>query len=118
MFAEVKAGLPVSGSAYDGQIVTQIYAAVLDLTRTAEIALPGEVSITRAADEWDEDTGEPIHWTVVDSSTVTDAYVITAVTLWCQMNIGNPPNYDKLLSAYETLKGNMRLSDHYTVYPE
>jgi hypothetical protein len=108
MFAEVKAGLPVSGSAYDGQIVTQIYAAVLDLTRTAEIAMPGEVSISI-----DAQTG-----TVTDNSTVTDAYVITAVTLWCQMNIGNPPNYDKLLSAYETLKGNMRLSDHYTVYPE
>ena len=108
MFAEVKAGLPVSGDAYDGQIITQIYAAVLDLSRTAEIVIPGEVSISM-----DAKTGA-----VTDNSTVTDAYVITAVTLWCQMNIGNPPNYDKLLSAYETMKGNMRLSDHYTVYPE
>lgn len=108
MFAEVKAGLPVSGDAYDGQIVQQIYAAVLDLTRTTEIVMPGEVSISI-----DAQTGA-----VTDNSTVTDAYVITAVTLWCQMNIGNPPNYDKLLSAYETIKGNMRLSDHYTVYPE
>ena len=108
MFAEVKAGLPVSGDAYDGQIVTQIYAAVLDLSRTAEIVIPGEVSISM-----DAQTGA-----VTDNSTVTDAYVITAVTLWCQMNIGNPPNYDKLLSAYETIKGNMRLSDHYTVYPD
>ena len=108
MFAEVKAGLPVSGSAYDGQIVTQIYAAVLDLTRTTEIVMPGEVSISI-----DAQTGA-----VTDNSTVTDAYVITAVTLWCQMNIGNPPNYDKLLSAYETIKGNLRLSDHYTAYPE
>ena len=108
MFAEVKAGLPVSGDAYDGQIITQIYAAVLDLSRTAEIVVPGEVAISM-----DAQTGA-----VTDNSTVTDAYVITAVTLWCQMNIGNPPNYDKLLSAYETIKGNMRLSDHYTVYPE
>lgn len=108
MFAEVKAGLPVSGDAYDGQIVQQIYAAVLDLTRTAEIVMPGEVSISI-----DAQSGA-----VTDNSTVTDAYIITAVTLWCQMNIGNPPNYDKLLSAYETMKGNLRLSDHYTVYPE
>ena len=108
MFAEVKAGLPVSGDAYDGQIVQQIYAAVLDLTRTTEIVMPGEVSISI-----DAQTGA-----VTDNSTVTDAYVITAVTLWCQMNIGNPPNYDKLLSAYETIKGNLRLSDHYTAYPE
>ena len=108
MFAEVKAGLPVSGDAYDGQIVQQIYAAVLDLTRTAEIVMPGEVSISI-----DAQSGA-----VTDNSTVTDAYIITAVTLWCQLNIGNPPNYDKLLSAYETIKGNLRLSDHYTVYPE
>ena len=108
MFAEVKAGLPVSGNGYDHQIVTQIYAAVLDLTRTTEIVMPGEVSISI-----DAQTGA-----VTDNSTVTDAYVITAVTLWCQMNIGNPPNYDKLLSAYETIKGNLRLSDHYTAYPE
>ena len=108
MFAEVKAGLPVSGDAYDGQIVQQIYAAVLDLTRTAEIVMPGEVSISI-----DAQSGA-----VTDNSTVTDAYIITAITLWCQLNIGNPPNYDKLLSAYETIKGNLRLSDHYTVYPE
>lgn len=108
MFAEVKAGLPVSGDAYDGQICQQIQAAVLDLTRTAEIAMPGEVNITI-----DATTGA-----VTDNSTVTDAYIITAVTLWCQMNIGNPPNYDNLRSAYEAIKGNLRLSDHYTVYQE
>ena len=108
MFAEVKAGLPVSGNDYDVQIRQQIYAAVLDLTRTAEIAMPGEVNIVI-----DGTTG-----TVTDNSTVTDAYIITAITLWCQMNIGNPPNYDKLLSAYETIKGNLRLSDHYTAYSE
>lgn len=108
MFAEVKAMLPVSGDDYDQEIIIQINACVLDLTRTTEIVMPGEVSISI-----DAQTGA-----VTDNSTVTDAYVITAVTLWCQMNIGNPPNYDKLLSAYETIKGNMRLSDHYTVYLE
>ena len=106
MFAEVKAGLPVSGDAYDGQICQQIQAAVLDLTRTAEIAMPGEVNITI-----DATTGA-----VTDNSTVTDAYIITAVTLWCQMNIGNPPNYDNLLKAYESLKGRLRISREYTDY--
>ena len=103
MFAEVKAGLPVSGNGYDQQIVTQIYAAVLDLTRTTEIVIPGEVSISI-----DAQTGA-----VTDNSTVTDAYVITAVTLWCQMNIGNPPNHESLLKTYENLKGNMRMSRKY-----
>ena len=32
------------------------------------------------------------------------------------MRIGNPPNYDNLLKAYESLKGQMRLSDQYTHY--
>lgn len=107
MFAEVKAGLPVSGNAYDGQIRQQIYAAALDLTRTAEIVMPGEIMISI-----DPTTGK-----VTDNSTVTDEYIITAITTWCCMNIGNPPNYDKLLAAYNTLKGNLRMSDHYTAYP-
>ena len=46
MFAEVKAMLPISGDAYDQEIILQIKAAVLDLTRTAEIVLPGSVDIS------------------------------------------------------------------------
>ena len=30
------------------------------------------------------------------------------------MRIGNPPNYDNLLKAYESLKGQLRLSKTYT----
>ena len=104
MFAEVKAMLPVSGNAYDAEIITQIKAAALDLTRTAEIAMPGEIIISR-----DPETG-----TVTDDSTVTDELIITAIATWCNMRIGNPPNYDALLSAYESMKGSLRLSSHYT----
>ena len=32
------------------------------------------------------------------------------------MRIGNPPNYDNLLKAYESLKGQLRLSKTYTTY--
>ena len=32
------------------------------------------------------------------------------------MRIGNPPNYDNLLKAYESLKGQLRLSESYTHY--
>jgi len=32
------------------------------------------------------------------------------------MRIGNPPNYDNLLKAYESLKGQMRISKSYTAY--
>ena len=108
MFQEVKAMLPVSGDDYDAEIILQIKACELDLTRTAEITLPGTISISR-----DATTG-----VVTDSSTLTDEMIITAIGTWCNMRIGNQPNYDNLLKAYESLKGNMRLSKSYTQYGE
>ena len=108
MFAEVKGMLPVSGDDYDKEIALQIKAAALDLTRTAEIILPGEIDISV-----DADSGA-----VTDNSTVEDDLIITAIATWCQMRIGNPPNYDQLLKAYESMKGSLRLSGHYTDYGE
>ena len=107
MFAEVKAMLPVSGDDYDAEIIMQIKAAALDLTRTSEIILPGVISIERTQDA---QTGV---WTISDNSTVTDELVTTAIATWCNMRIGNPPNYDQLLAAYESMKGSMRLSSSY-----
>lgn len=108
VFGKVKDMLPVSGDDYDGNIIGQINAAVADLTRTAEIVLPGDVAISR-----DESTGE-----ITDSSTLEDDYVITAIATWCNMRIGNPPNYDNLLKAYDAMKGSMRISKEYTTYGE
>lgn len=108
MFADVKRMLPVSGDDYDAEIVTQIKAAALDLTRTAEIILPGEIEISI-----DAETGA-----VTDASTVEDELIITAIATWCQMRIGNPPNYDNLLKAYESMKGSLRISGDYTDYGE
>ena len=114
MFAEVKSMLPVSGDDYDPVIITQIRAAVLDLESSTEIVLPGRVNITRrkksagvlTATETDE-------YEVIDNSTLKDELAITAIATWCNMRIGNPPNYDNLLSAYNALKGQMRLSKRY-----
>ncbi|MBR3333257.1 MAG: hypothetical protein IKG23_03100 [Clostridia bacterium] len=106
MFAEVKAMLPVSGDDYDAEIIMQIKAAALDLTRTSEIILPGVISIERTQSQ----SGE---WTISDNSTVTDELVTTAIATWCNMRIGNPPNYDQLRAAYESMKGSMRLSSSY-----
>lgn len=103
MFAEVKDMLPVSGDDYDAQIITQIKAAALDLTRTSEIIMPGEINISLNAE-----TGA-----ISDTSTVTDELIITAIATWCTMRIGNPPNYDQLRAAYESMKGSMRLSGSY-----
>ena len=106
MFAEVKAMLPVSGDDYDAEIIMQIKAAALDLTRTSEIILPGVISIERTQSQ----SGA---WTISDNSTVTDELVTTAIATWCNMRIGNPPNYDQLRAAYESMKGSMRLSSSY-----
>jgi hypothetical protein len=104
MFAEVKDTLPISGDDYDGWIIREIKAAARDLTTSAEIELPGEIVISM-----NPDTG-----TVTDESTLTDELIITAIATWCNMRIGNPPNYDKLLAAYNSLKGQLRLSKTYT----
>ena len=106
MFQEVKDTLPISGDDYDAEIILQIKACALDLTRTAEITLPGTIAISR-----DATTG-----VVTDNSTLTDDMIITAIGIWCNMRIGNPPNYDNLLKAYESLKGQLRLSKYYTDY--
>ena len=114
MFAEVKESLPVSGDDYDAQIIREIKACALDLTTSAEILLPGEIRITRTLVQ--ATTSEPEHWEITDSSTLKDELIITAISVWCNMRIGNPPNYDNLLSAYNSLKGQLRLSKKYTNY--
>ena len=109
MFAEVKGTLPISGDDYDAEIIMQIKACALDLTTSAEIVLPGEIAITREQDR----SGA---WTITDDSTVTDELIITAISIWCNMRIGNPPNYEQLSKAYASLKGQLRLSRSYTNY--
>ena len=111
MFAEVKDTLPVSGDDYDAQIIREIKACALDLTTSAEIRLPGTIAITRTQNQGGA-------WVITDSSTVTDELIITAISIWCNMRIGNPPNYDNLLKAYESLKGQLRLSKTYTTGEE
>ena len=108
MFSEVKSMLPVMGDDYDAEIILQIKAAALDLTRTADIVLPGSIDISL-----DAETG-----VITDNSTVTDELIIVTVATWCTARIGNPPNYDKLLAAYEMYKGNLRISSEYSNYPE
>jgi hypothetical protein len=110
MFQEVKDTLPVSGDDYDAQIIMEIKACALDLTTSAEITLPGTIAITRQQVQG--------VWTITDTSTLTDELIMTAISVWCNMRIGNPPNYDNLLKAYESLKGQLRLSKSYTQYGE
>ena len=112
MFAEVKESLPVMGDDYDAQIIREIKACALDLTTSTEIVLPGEISITRSQDP------QSGAWTVTDSSTLKDELITTAISIWCNMRIGNPPNYDRLNDAYETQKVQLMHAAGYTDYGE
>ena len=114
MFAEVKESLPISGDDYDAQIIREIKACALDMTTSAEIVLPGAIAISRTLVA--ATTSEPEHWEITDNSTLTDELIITVISTWCNMRIGNPPNYDNLLKAYKSLKGQLRLSGNYTTY--
>lgn len=113
MFAEVKELLTfIDGDEYDAQIIAEIKACALDLTTSAEIRLPGTISITRRLEA--ATTSEPERWVITDNSSVKDALIIKTIAVWCNKEIGNPPNYDNLLKAYESLKGQLRLSRKYT----
>ena len=107
MFAEVKALMTfIEGDDYDAQIIAEIKACALDLTTSTEIVLPGVIDIER--------TKVLGVWTITDNSTVTDELIIKTIAVWCNKEIGNPPNYDKLQASYESLKGQLRLSKRYT----
>ena len=108
LFAEVKDSLPVSGNDYDGQIIREIKACALDLTTSAEIVLPGTIVISR----------DTITGAVSDYSTITDELIITVISVWCNLHIGNPPNAEMLQKVYNGFKGQLRLSKHYTHYGE
>ena len=111
MFAEVKELLTyIDGDDYDAKIIAEIKACALDLMTSAEIVLPGMISITRTQDS---QTGK---WTVTDNSTVEDDLIIKTIAVWCNKEIGNPPNFDNLQTAYNSLKGQLRISKSYTRY--
>ena len=111
MFQEVKELLTfIEGDDYDGKIIAEIKACALDLTTSAEIVLPGVIDITRTHEA--ATTSEPERWVI------TDELIIKTFAVWCNKEIGNPPNYDNLQAAYNSLKGQLRLSRKYTNYPE
>ena len=112
MFAEVKELLTfINGDEYDGQIIAEIKACALDLTTSAEIVLPGVIDITRTQQQGGI-------WTITDNSTINDELIIKTIAVWCNKEIGNPPNYENLQAAYRSLKGQLRLSHTYTTYGE
>lgn len=81
-----KVSLRMTTDAYDDELTTYINAALLDL------GIAG----------------------VVYSS--LDELVQKAVVTYVRMSFGNPPNYDKLKSAYDEQKAQLQTASGYTVW--
>jgi hypothetical protein len=105
MLNEAKKALRVTATYYDSEIASLLMAGANDLM-IAGVVLPGTVSFDIENDQ------------VTDNSDLTDPLAMRAVITYAAMRFGNPPNYDQLLKAYESMKGSLRLSGHYTDYGE
>ena len=104
MLKEAKKALRVTAELFDSEIARLLEAGAKDL-EIAGVTLPGTVSFTIGTND-----------AVTDGSTLTDPLVQRAIINYAAMRFGNPPNYDKLLDAYETQKVQLMHASAYTSY--
>ena len=104
MLKEAKKALRVTTDWYDTEIADLLRAGAKDL-EMAGVCLPGSVMFTVGTNE-----------AVTDRSTLKDPLAMRAIITYAAMRFGNPPNYDKLLDAYETQKVQLMHADSYTAY--
>ena len=104
MLKEAKLALRVTVDAYDAEIMSILKAGEMDL-RIAGVEVPGRVSWT-----------ESQVGAVTDTSTMDDQLVMRALLTYAAMRFGNPPNYERLLDAYETQKVQLMHATGYTQY--
>ena len=55
---------------------------------------------------------------MVDNSTLTDALVMRAIFTYVRAHFGSPPDYDRLVEAYDTQKVQLMHASGYTDYGE
>ena len=106
MLKEAKKALRVTVNNFDSEIASLLMAGANDLA-VAGVQLPGEVTFTIGTND-----------EVSDASTLTDPLAMRAVITYAAMRFGNPPNYDKILDAYETQKTQLMHATGYTDYGE
>ena len=104
MLKEAKKALRVTSDWYDTEIADLLRAGAKDL-EIARVRLPGSVILTVGTND-----------VVTDRSTLKDPLAMRAIITYAAMRFGNPPNYDKLLDAYETQKVQLMHADSYTTY--
>ena len=105
MLTECKIACRVTAAAFEPELCSLMDAAARDL-QIAGVVLPGTVSFAATENG------------MQDNSTLTDALVMRAIFTYVRMHFGSPPDYDKLVSAYETQKGQLMHATGYTDYGE
>ena len=106
MLKEAKKALRVTVTNFDDEIMRLCEAGLMDL-QIAGVVASGTVAFT-----------ESTSGAVTDTSTLTDPLVQRAIITYAAMRFGNPPNYDRLLDAYETQKVQLMHAAGYTDYGE
>lgn len=126
MLKECKRAMRISGSLEDGDISRLCKAGAMDL-ETRGVVLPGSVEFTYTEEPViDEDTGETevdprtgeVRFVerVEDESTLKDDLCMRAIITYAKAHHGNPPNYDNLISSYETQLSKLMVTSGYTDY--
>ena len=104
MLNEAKLALRVTVNAFDTEIMSLLAAGAKDL-EIAGVTVPGRIA-------WTVSTAGA----VTDTSMLKDPLVKRAILTYAAMRFGNPPNYDRLLDAYETQKVQLMHAGDYTRY--
>ena len=89
MLESVKLALAITVDSYDAELQDLINAALYDLKTNGVDALNMQ----------------------------TDALVVQAVKTYCRAHFHSPADYDRLLAAYEQMKGHLMNTTGYTLFP-
>lgn len=106
MLEKAKKALRVTAGLYDSEIMELLKAGKCDL-EIAGVTVDGTIAYTVGTDG-----------AVTDTSDVSDTLIQRALITYAAAHFGNPPNYDRLLDAYETQKVQLMHADGYTDYGE
>ena len=90
MLEKVKLALAITVNDFDSEIEDLIQAALYDLSSNGVMAL--------------ELTMDPL--------------IVQAVKTYCRAHFHSPADYDRLLAAYEEMKGHLMHTTGYTLFPE
>ena len=90
MLDKVKLALAITVDDFDSEIEDLILAALYDLSSNGVLALEKQ----------------------------TDPLIVQAVKTYCRAHFHSPADYDRLLAAYEEMKGHLMHTTGYTLFPE